>query len=139
MPGDVCSSQARSPPELSGKYGRLNGHARPQLMSGVLPFIKTDTHRNALPNFYVVAVCILGRQQAKARARSGANGFHGATVFVPVSINFDPGFLPDSHASQLRFLEVGSCPDVVKVHDGEQRLAGLQYLSRLDAAFAEDA
>src|SRR5712671_1633006 len=108
-------------------------------MIRVLIFIKTDADWDALHHFYVVAGSVLGGQQTEPGPGCATNRFNLAIKFPAVSVNFDLGRLSHLHSAELGFFEVGGGPDVIQVHDGKQRLARLHGLSRLDAAFAENA
>ena len=58
---------------------------------------------------------------------------------VAVGVDGDGGALAGAHVPQLRLLEVRGDPDVVDLHDREQRLAALDHLAGVDPLFRDDA
>src|ERR1051325_8197581 len=101
-------------------------------MIRILTLIKSDTHRNSLHYFYVIAGSVFRRQEAKARSGCATYGLNCSVVFLTISINLDFDWLSNFHVTQLRFFKVGGRPDVIEVHDGKKRLAGLQGFSRVN-------
>src|ERR1051325_7991894 len=108
-------------------------------MVRVLAFIKADAHRNSLHNLHVISRRVLRWQQAEARTRRGANGFHVAVILAAVRIDFDLCTLSNAHVFELCLFEVCRYPDVIQIDDGKYRLARLYNLSWLHVAAAEHA
>src|ERR1041385_1369270 len=83
-------------------------------MIRILTLIKSDTHRNSLHYFYVIAGSVFRRQEAKARSGCATYGLNCSVVFLTISINLDFDWLSNFHVTQLRFFKVGQ-PVKIKV------------------------
>jgi len=79
--------------------------------------IKHDFDRNALNYLDIIAGCIFRREQTEARATRTGYAIDSSFVLAVVRIHFDRDALLRFHIAQLRFLEVGSDPDVVEIDD----------------------
>jgi hypothetical protein len=92
-----------------------------------------------LNHFDIVASRVLRGQQAVPGAGCAADA---GDVPVPgaaaVGIHFDFHRLRRPHVGQLRLFEVRGHPDVAQRNDRHQVLAGLDILSHIDGAAAND-
>ena len=98
-----------------------------------------DPHRHALHDLGEVAAGVVGRQQGEARAGRGAQRLDRAVEpGAVVGIDGELDRIADLHRLQLRLLQVGRHPHVARRHDGQQGLARLHQLARLDPAARDD-
>jgi len=99
---------------------------------------ENQLHWYALHDLYVIASCILGRQQAEARTGRTADRVDVAVEFVAVCIHVALALLPHLHLLELCLFEIGGDPEIVEVDDGDQGLPGLHNLPGLNGALADD-
>lgn len=80
----------------------------------------------------VVAGGVFGGQQAVAVAARAGQVLDVAAIVAPESVDANGHLLTGSHPRQLSLLEVGSDPDVVRLHNHHQGLTGLDPLTDFD-------
>ena len=101
-------------------------------------FVEGNFHRHTLHDLDVVAHGVFRRQQAEHGPRTGLEAVHFPLEFVArIGIHADEHGLAGAHPLQLRLLEIGHDPEVVR-HQRQQRLAGLDVSALLHRA-ARDA
>ena len=96
---------------------RRHGKAGADDVAGGQRFVENDFHRHALDDFHVIAGRVFRRQQAEPRAAAGLNAVHVCAQRFAKRVNLNEHRLVGLHVFQLRFLEIGHDPDVVR-HDG---------------------
>src|SRR6516162_2635628 len=69
------------------QHRRHHRHSRTQKMLRVLPFFKSDLHRNPLHDFHIIAGRVLRRQQAGPAGSGCAEAVNGALVVAVVGID----------------------------------------------------
>src|ERR1700685_1577360 len=94
-------------------------------MVAVFSWLENDLHRDSLDDFDVVAGGVFRRQQTEGWAGGPGDAVDVAVQNSTAGVDMNPGFLTNAHVPQLGFLEVGSDPDIIKRHNGEQLLPGL--------------
>src|SRR3989442_4243432 len=121
-------------------YGWDHGHPGPQQMVRVLRTVEDDLHRHALHDLDEVAGRVLRRQQTEARTRRAGDAVHLAVELSSAErVDVHLHALAGTHVLQLRLLEVGCHPDLVDLHEREERLARLHDLSDVDAFLRNNA
>src|SRR6185503_4040201 len=117
----------------------FNRHAGPQDVLPGFSRVKGDLCWNSLYHFDEVSGGILGRQQACHRAAGAGDTLQVAFVILPRRVHMNGDRLADAHIAQLRLLEVGSDPDVVKIDDSHQFLTRLHILANFNGAARDHA
>ena len=98
-------------------------------MIAIFSLLKNYFDRNSLHDFHVIAGGIFGWKQTERRAGCARDAVHVTVQASPSGINMDFGFLPNSHAPELRLFEIGGDPDFIQGNDGEELLPGLDIHS----------
>src|SRR5438067_6802584 len=112
----------RPRPDRSSHFHRRDdGHARTEQNIGRL--VEYDLHRDALHDLDVIASGVLRWQKAEsgtaARLHAIEVAFEG---LARKGIDRDVDWLAGAHQLELRFLEIGSHPDLAR-HEHRERLA----------------
>src|ERR1700739_2302315 len=113
-------------------YGRYYVHARTENRDVRRNRIENNLYGNALHDLDVVSGGVFRREQAKHRAGGSGNGINVPDKGLTVGVGFDVSLLARLHIAQLRFLEIGSDPNVLEGHDHQKTLAGLHDLAVFD-------
>ena len=108
-------------------------------MVGILSEVEQDSNRQPLDDFHVVAGCVLRRQQAEAIAARAGHMLDVATIIPAERIDVNRHRLAAVHAGELRLLEIGRYPDVIRLGYEHQRLSGLDTRAELHRALADNA
>jgi len=98
-------------------------------MLGILIFIEPNAYGEPLHNFHVVPGRIFRRKQTEKRASGTRKILHHTFVVASERVDPDGNWLPCSHSSELRFLEIGRDPDVVQRNDHKETLSWLHALA----------
>src|SRR5580698_8349047 len=120
---------------------RLHGHAGAEKVIGVLIVVgQIDADRDTLDDLDIVSSGIFRRKEAQNGAGCAADLRDLAIVFAAaVGIDADFYVLALAHMLELRFLEVGGNPDVVKRDERCHILADADVLADLDTLFRDNA
>src|SRR2546423_1141731 len=89
-------------------------HSDAQAMAVILTRLETDSDRQALYYFHVIAGGVFRRHQAVLLATRSANSLDVALVGVTESVNIDRRALAWPHAANLRLLKIRGDPDIVE-------------------------
>ena len=116
------------------------GHAGPQQMRVRMVVLQQDLDGHPLDHLDPVARRVLGGEQAEPGAGPGADRVDTAAEdAVRKRVHPDGHRLPGTDPADLRLLEVRDHPDSLERDDGEERLADLDHLARLDGLLRDHA
>src|SRR6267142_5455420 len=114
---------------------RHHRHPGPQPMLAVLALVQADAYRHALHHLDEIAGGIFRRKQAHDRPSGARHAFYIAVICDAERIHFDVRCLARLHSFELRLLEVGGDPNILKLADYQKLLASLDMLPNLDSLF----
>src|SRR5277367_2463277 len=123
----------RSLPRLADPDYRFDGHAGMQTIQAGLVPSQTNSHRQTLHHFHVVAGGVFRWKHAVDGACRSGHALDETVEFPIQSVDAYADRLAGMHVLELRLFEIGGHPHVVCLTDGEQFLARPYLLAHLHA------
>ena len=100
----------------------LNGHTRAQFIEVPLIGVQTDSDRQALDDFHVIARGVFGWKKTGPISGRGRHVLYLAFEWFAEGIDLCRNALADVHATELGLLEVGGGPNILRLHDDHKLL-----------------